>query len=175
MMKRIISVILRKDIYCAFLVCYGCVLIPFTAFFVFIGIKLDDFLGLPKLIPKPYNLILFILFFLLGLGIVLWAYSYLAIEGKGSFSPYFGKTKQLVKTGPYSIVRHPSIIGKLFGVISLGFLFQSYSFVFIIVPILLIGSLMEKVLREEKLLEKIWGIEYIKYKKSIPMIIPRFR
>jgi len=153
---------------------YIFILIPFTLFLIFIGIKIDSLWGLPKFVSRPYNLVFGIFFIFIGLIIVLWSYSYLVLEGRGSPSPYFGQTKKLVKVGPYSIVRHPSIIGKLFGVMGLGFLFQSFSFTLIIIPILFVGSLLDKIFREEKHLEKIWGREYIEYKKSVPMIIPQF-
>jgi protein-S-isoprenylcysteine O-methyltransferase Ste14 len=174
-MKKILSVIFKREFYLMIFTWYIFILIPFTVLLIFIGIKMDSLLGLPKFIPKPYNLLFFIFFMLIGLIIVLWSYSYLVLEGLGSPSPYFGQTKKLVKVGPYSIVRHPSVIGKLFGVISLGFLFQSFFFTFIIVPVLLAGSLIDKKFREEKQLEKVWGKEYIEYKNSVPMIIPNFK
>ncbi len=157
-----------------FFIWYLLILIPLTLLLILAGVKLDEFCGLNKFVPVPYNLLFFIVFMATGLGIVIWSYSYLVMEGQGSPSPYFGKLRHLVKTGPYAIVRHPSVIGKLLGVMSLGFLFQSFSFTFIIVPLLLIGSLLEKVFREEKKLKKRWGREYLEYKSNTPFIIPYF-
>lgn len=173
--KERLLVFLRKEIYLMFFTWYVFILIPFTLFLIFIGVKIDALLGLPELISRPYNLLFFIFFMSVGSVIVLWSYSYLVFEGQGSPSAYFGQTKKLVKVGPYSIIRHPSVIGKFFGVISLGFLLQSFCFSFIIVPILFASSLIDKKFREERQLEKIWGRDYIEYKKSVPMIVPDIR
>jgi protein-S-isoprenylcysteine O-methyltransferase Ste14 len=152
------------------------ILIPLTLFFIFVGVKIDALLGLLPFISWPYNLLFFVFFMVIGLIIVLWSYSYLIFEGRlGLPFVYFGQTNNLVKVGPYSIVRHPAVIGKIFGVMSLGFLFQSFSFTFIIVPLLIVASLIDKRFREERQLERKWGRTYIEYRESVPMIIPHMK
>ena len=152
------------------------ILIPLTLFFIFVGIKIDALLGLPQFISKPYNLLFSVFFMLTGIIIVLWSYSYLIFEGQlGIPTVYFGQTKNLVRVGPYSIVRHPAVIGKVFSVMGLGLLFQSFSFTFIIVPLLVMFSLLDKRFREERQLERKWGRTYIEYRESVPMIIPHMK
>lgn len=166
--------IFRKEIFFLFFI-YLFILIPLTLLLLYAGIRLDKLLKCPQYIPYPFNLVFFIIFLTIGLTIVLWCYRYIVYQGKGSPSSYFGHTKKLVKSGPYSIVRHPSIIGKFLGIISLGFLSNSFSFTFIISPILLTGSLIDKILREEKILERLFKEEFRDYKKEVPLIIPKIK
>jgi len=174
-MKRLL-VFLRQEIYFIFFTWYIFVWIPLTLIFIFLGTRIDILLGLHKFIPRPYNILFFAFFISMGVIIVLWSYSYLVFEGRMKKPTlYFGQTEKLVKVGPYSIVRHPAVIGKLFSVIGLGFLFQSFTFTFIIIPILFVGSIIDKMFREERQLTKKWGKEYIEYKKSTPMIIPKIK
>jgi protein-S-isoprenylcysteine O-methyltransferase Ste14 len=127
-------------------------------------------------IPTPYNLVIFALILAAsGLGLLL-TYSYLILEGEGGPCPPFtSKTKRLVKNGPYRVVRHPSIYFKLAGVIGLGMAFESLSFIFIVVPVLLAVSLFMNFEYQEKPLKEKFGMEYEEYKKSTPALIPDFR
>lgn len=172
--KESLPFIFRKEILFLFLI-YIPILIPFTLALIYIGIKVDNFLMLPQFISYPFNLLCSSIFLILGLTIVLWSYKYLVCEGKGSPCSYAGHTQKLVKNGPYRLARHPSIIGKFLGIISLGLLSKSFSFTFIIAPILLIGSLIDKILREEKILLKLFKEEYSDYKKTVPFIIPKIK
>lgn len=172
--KESLPFIFRKEIL-VLLFIYIPLLIPFTLALIYIGIKVDNLLMLPQVIFYPFNLFCSSLFFILGLIIVLWSYKYLVYEGKGSPCSYAGHTQKLVKNGPYSLVRHPSIIGKFLGIIGLGLLSKSFSFTFIIAPLLLIGSLIDKILREEKILARLFKEEYIDYKKNVPFIIPKVK
>lgn len=85
-----------------------------------------------------------------------------------------GQTKRLVTSEPYSIVRHPSIIGKFLGILGIGLIFNSFSFVFIIIPLLLCYAVFERI-REEKRLVKLWQDEYTAYKKKAPFILPKIK
>ena len=150
-------------------------LMPATAAAAYLCRLLDRYLGLPLLISWPYNLISFIVLILAGAFIIFWSYTYLVLEGEGGpIPPFSNDTKRLVTTGPYGLVRHPSIIGKLLGVIGLGLLFQSVTFTFILVPLLLLGSLILNARVQEKIAIDRLGDEYVKYRKEVPMIIPRF-
>jgi protein-S-isoprenylcysteine O-methyltransferase Ste14 len=66
------------------------------------------------------------------------------------------------------------IAGVLIGE-GLGFLFGSLSLILIFIPLLtLLGFLYLKTV-EERELELRFGQEYLEYKKSVPMFIPKFR
>ena len=75
-------------------------------------------------------------------------------------------------TGIYAWCRNPSIWGKLLGVVAVGFALNSFAFCFIIVPLLLAGSLVEKVVRQEPQLIEIFGEEYIAYRREVPLFVP---
>ena len=62
--------------------------------------------------------------------------------------------------------------GKLLGVLAVGFALNSISFCFVLVPLLLAGSLVEKVVRQEPVLVEIFGDEYVQYQKEVPLFIP---
>ena len=54
----------------------------------------------------------------------------------------------------------------------MGFALNSMSFCLILTPLLLTGSLIEKVWRQEPQLVEIFGDEYIQYQKEVPLFIP---
>ena len=141
---------------------------------LFLILKWERIVGIKSFISFPFNLILFFIFFITG-DIIVWrAYTYLVIVGEGGPNPQLGGTKKLVTTGPYSIVRHPSVVGKLLGVIGVGFLFNSRIFIFFVIPILLLCSILyNRFIQEKGCVEK-FKDEYLAYRKKVPMIIPRF-
>lgn len=123
-------------------------------------------------LPAPANLGIAVGSFVLGAVLWLWTYEVLVREGKGSPSPTAGRTQRLVTTGIYAHCRNPSIYGKLFGVLAVGFALNSFSFCFILVPLLLAGSLYEKVWRQEPQLVEVFGDEYLKYQAEVPLFFP---
>jgi len=60
----------------------------------------------------------------------------------------------------------------MFGV---GVLLNSISLIFIFTPLFLLLNILYLKTIEEKEMEKKFGQEYLKYKESVPMFIPRFR
>ena len=135
---------------------------------------LDGKFGFSPLPPAPYNLIAAAILFLLGGWLLFWSYSYLILEGEGGpIPPFSPTTKHLVTCGPYAVVRHPSIIAKLLGVTGLGLLFQSPSFLFILIPILLACSIWLNIIVQERIAIERLGAPYLEYKKRVPMLIPR--
>lgn len=121
----------------------------------------------------PYNLIIFGIILIVSGVSLLWVYSYLILEGEGGPCPPFtSKTRRLVVTGPYHYVRHPSILVKLFGVIGLGIAFRSLSFLIIVIPILLAGSLYNNWRFQEIPLREKFGKKYVDYRNSTPALFP---
>ncbi len=108
-----------------------------------------------------------------GLGL-LWVYSYLILEGRGGPCPPFTEEpRRLVICGPYAMVRHPSIVFKLTGVLGLGVAFGSLSFILIGVPLLLGVSLYLNRRGQEDPLEAEFGEAYREYRNRTPALIPR--
>ena len=75
-------------------------------------------------------------------------------------------------TGIYAWSRNPSLYGKTLGVYAVGFVLNSFSFCFIIIPLLLAGSLYEKVKYQEPQLIEIFGEPYVKYRDEVDLFIP---
>ena len=152
-----------------------CILIPVTSFIAYLATRIDQRLGWERFLSIELGLILFGLLFPLGIFIVWYSYGYLAIVGKGSPATHLGGTTQLVTTGPFAYCRHPSILGKFAGVVALGLFVGSPTFFFVIIPLLTAYSLLTVRFLQEKLCLKLWGDDYIAYRKRVPLVIPRFR
>lgn len=123
-------------------------------------------------LPVPTNYWVAAVSFALGALLWLWTYEQLVRVGKGSPSPTAGRTQALVRTGIYAYSRNPSLYGKTLGVLAVGFALNSFSFCFILVPILLTGSLVEKVWRQEPQLVEVFGEEYLRYQREVPLFFP---
>lgn len=123
-------------------------------------------------LPVPTNYWIALGSFVFGAILWLWTYEQLVRLGQGSPSPTAGRTQRLVTTGIYAHCRNPSIYGKLFGILAVGFALNSFSFCFILVPTLLTGSLVEKVWRQEPQLVEVFGEEYLRYQREVPLFIP---
>lgn len=149
------------------------ILIPVATFFTYLGQRLDRQWGLSPLPGPPFNIIAAFLLFALSGFIVWYSYGYIFIMGGGSAGSHMGHTKKLVDTDIYSWIRHPSVVGKLIGVIGLGILMRTPAFLIFIVPILLIYSIITNILIQERFCVQKFGDDYIRYKKTVPMLIPK--
>ncbi len=149
------------------------VLFPLTFLLVLLGFGLGSWLGLPAtILPYPWQLVVGGLIFLAGVIIWLVAYTAIVFEGRGSPSPTAGRTQQLVTTGIYGLCRYPSVHAKFLGVLGLGVTLNSAGFTFILCPLLLAGSLVEKLWRQEPQNEKVFGEAWTRYREQVPFFIP---
>lgn len=154
---------------------YSLGLIPFASYLAYLGTRLDAKLNLPLIFPSPWNFLAMAVMLLLGGLLLVTSYSYLILEGEGGpVPPYSAKTRRLVTTGPYTYIRHPSIIAKLIGVIGLAFAFNSWCFLCLIIPLLMVWSYFWNSRRQDGDLVKVFGEEYLRYRRDVPMLIPRF-
>ena len=149
------------------------VLFPLTFLIALLATKLDIFLGFKEgFLPSPANYWIALGSLVLGTVLWLWTYEQLTRLGEGSPSPTAGRTTRLARSGIYAHSRNPSLFGKLLGVLSVGFVLNSVSFCGILVPLLLTGSLVEKVVRQEPQLVEVFGEEYEQYRKEVPLFVP---
>jgi len=155
---------------------YGLALIPFASVLAWAGCLLDRHLGLPEVLPYPWNLLAAGGLFGAGGTLLFWSYTYLVLEGEGGpVPPFSAKTRRLVRTGPYRAVRHPSILAKLLGVLGLGLGFNSWAFLCGILPVLLAWSLVWNGSRQDRDLVRVFGQDYLDYRNQTPMLVPRLR
>jgi protein-S-isoprenylcysteine O-methyltransferase Ste14 len=78
---------------------------------------------------------------------------------------------QLVKTGAYSIVRHPIYTALLARLLATGLTFSHWITITIAVVVYIIGTRIRTV-SEERLLEEAFGDEFTQWKKRVPAIVP---
>lgn len=148
------------------------VLFPLTFLICLLAVGLDQWLEFPALFSTPTNFIIAGITFVSGGFLWVWTYEQLSRLGEGSPSPTAGRTMKLVTTGIYAYSRNPSLFGKLLGFLAVGFALNSMAFCFVLTPLLLTGSLVEKVWRQEPQLVEIFGKDYIEYQQNVPLFIP---
>ena len=148
-------------------------LFPMTFMIGSTALWLDKLLGFGEgFLPWGANFLVAGITFIVGVVFWLWTYEQLSRLGKGSPSPTAGRTQELVISGIYAHTRNPSLYGKLLGVWAVGIAINSFSFCFILVPLLLCGSLIEKVWRQEPQLVEVFGEPYLRYQREVPLFIP---
>ena len=144
-----------------------------SALFVFASLWLDRFLPWHLSLPTYTNILLSVPLLVIGailsLGTV---YSFL--RARGSPVP-LNPPRRLVVSGLYSRVRNPMLLGWIIMLFGVGILFNSISLIFIFTPLFILLNVLYLKTVEEREMEKKFGQEYLKYKESVPMFIPRFR
>lgn len=149
------------------------ILIPAACFMAYLSIRIDNAIGWVRIVHAPWSMILGTLFVLTGFLIVWYTYGYLAIFGQGSPGTHLGGPVRLVTTGPYARCRHPSIIGKWFGVVGLGCLAGSPFFLLVVIPLLTCYSLLTARYLQERRCVALWGEAYLAYRRNIPLVFPK--
>ena len=141
---------------------------PQPRFTILVGIGSTGLLpGLSFSIPF-FHLIICILFVITG--------GWMAIEGVREITLWAAethRTEQVVTVGVYSVVRHPQYLGGLLAHIGISFLLSALHSLLFTPVVLVIVTLISW--KEEKELVKEFGRLYLDYKKTVPMLIPRFR
>lgn len=155
--------------------CLG--LIPATTLGALLVARLDRWLGVPSLVTvlsHHARCTLFAICLAVGAAIVSWTYTYLVLEGGGGpVPPFSSRTRFLVTSGPYAYVRHPSLWGKLIGVVGLGLYVGSLTFLTVVIPLLLYWSLAWNTRRQDDSLARLFGQAYIAYRDATPRMLPR--
>lgn len=150
------------------------VMLPAATLMCWIATKAD--VGLKLLPIAPLEVRLPVGLSLIGLGgfWVWYVYGYLYLSGGGSPGTHVdGGPVALVDTGPYTMIRHPSVIGKLCGVIGLGVCFGSPTFLIGFVPVLVLYSVVTNRYLQERFCDARFGRQYQLYRERVPMLIPR--
>lgn len=145
----------------------------FTAAFVLFGLLADRVL--PVHWPVPETLSKLISIPILGIGLVLtaWSVSHF-LKVKGTPVP-FNPPPTLVDNGPYQYVRNPMVTGVFLLLFGIGFAVRSLSLVLIFTPLYILLHLWElKNVEEPELIRRL-GEDFLVYRSRTPMFIPRFK
>lgn len=163
------AAITRPELYRNFAI-HAFVMFPAAMGMCAIAHQIDRALGLTVPLPAALGLVA------IGLGglWVWYVYGYLYLVGGGSPGTHVdGGPVALVDTGPYTVVRHPSVLGKLLGVIGLGVVWQSPVFLLGFVPVLVVYSVVTNRWFQERFCEQRFGEAYALYRRRVPMLVPR--
>ena len=150
------------------------VMLPAAVVMCLIGRRLDVELGWDPLLDGAAATVVGLGAIALGATWIWYVYGYLYLSGGGSPGTHVdGGPTALVDTGPYTVVRHPSVLGKLAGVVGLGILLRSASFELAFVPILVVYSLVTNRWLQERFCDARFGPRYAAYRGVVPMLLPR--
>ncbi|MBU9710579.1 methyltransferase family protein [Evansella tamaricis] len=94
-----------------------------------------------------------------------------AKKGKGTLAPW-NPPKKLVVSGPYRHTRNPMISGVAFILLGESLIVGSLPLLFWFLFFTVVNYVYF-IVREEPLLEKKFGEEYVEYKKNVPRLFPR--
>ncbi len=151
------------------------VLVPAATLLAWFAQHLDRDWGWAPTVGLPWNVVICAALWAVGGFVVWYSYGYLYLKGAGSPGSHMGHTTNLVDTGIYSWIRHPSVVGKLIGVIGLGFLMRTLAFLVVFIPILMLYSYVTNILIQERYCVQNLGDAYVRYRKEVPMFVPRIR
>jgi protein-S-isoprenylcysteine O-methyltransferase Ste14 len=150
------------------------VMFPAGLLMSYLASQVDTSLGIAPLWTWPARLWAGLALIGVG-GLWVWyVYGFLFLAGGGSPGSHVdGGPTTMVDTGPYTAIRHPSVLGKLLGVIGLGVIFGSSTMLLAFVPVLVVYSLVTNRLLQERFCDQRFGARYALYRQRVPMLLPR--
>jgi len=143
-----------------------------SALFVFASLWVDKLLPVQLPLSPPSNIFLSLPLLIIGATLALWTV-YTFVKARGSPVP-LNPPKKLVITGLYSWIRNPMLLGWFIMLFGVGIVLSSFSLIIIFTPLFIMINILYLKTIEEKEMEKKFGEQYLRYKESVPMFIPRF-
>jgi protein-S-isoprenylcysteine O-methyltransferase Ste14 len=143
-----------------------------SALFVFASLWLDRLWSIRLPTAPPTNIFMSVPLIVIGAISALWTI-YTFFRARGSPVP-LNPPQKLVTTGFYSRIRNPMLLGWIIMLFGIGILLNSFSLVAIFAPLFILINVLYLKTMEEKEMEKKFGEEYLKYKQSVPMFMPKF-
>lgn len=142
----------------------GLIISAFAFLFVVLNYASAIYFPLPDSAMDNFLMYSGLLIFILGITISFWAK---VTMGKIWGVPAHMRKDQnkLIKHGPFQYTRNPIYVGLVMVLIGYGLALQSWFIILALIPIFYFNYAAQK---EEKLLEKHFGNEYLKYKKEVP-------
>ncbi len=172
-LRDCLRTVFQPELYRNFAV-HAFIMAPAGTAMAYIASRIDRVMGWEPMLPLPLGVAAGLSLIGLG-GLWVWyVYGYLFLSGRGSPGSHVdGGPTVLVDTGPYTMLRHPSVLGKLAGVIGLALLFGSRIFLLAFLPLLVVYSLLTNRFLQERYCEDRFGEAYRRYRALVPMIVPR--
>lgn len=141
----------------------------FTALFLIIPIRMENYLRIPALIVSPVNFIIGWPLIITGVFFMSWT-SLLFFIKKGTPVPNTAPPK-LITTGPYAYSRNPMHGGLFLLMFGISFYNSSLLALLVFIPIYIyLDTRIHKNIEEPEL-EKRFGEEYNKYRQRTPMFL----
>ncbi len=167
------AAITAPELYRNFVI-HAFVMFPAASLMCWLATRFDAALGVPPLLDAVSAPVLGVALIATGAVWVWYVYGYLYLSGGGSPGTHVdGGPTALVDTGPYTVVRHPSVLGKLAGVIGLGVVFRSPTFLLGFIPVLLLYAVLTNRYLQERFCDARFGNRYALYRDRVPMLFPR--
>lgn len=147
-------------------------LIILPAIFIYIGFQTDKYFYVRG--NDTIRITVSLLTIVVGLLVLYWsAYTQWKI-GNGTPAPN-APTQQLIISGAYKYTRNPIELGAIIYYFGLGTVTGSYTIGLVSFLLgLIIGSVYHKFVEEKELYAR-FGESYLKYKKEVPFLIPKFK
>jgi protein-S-isoprenylcysteine O-methyltransferase Ste14 len=140
----------------------------------FLAIPISDIFFSFSVLFLSIRIVLFLVFFGLGVVVVRKALKIFGIDYMGLVYVYYPEDSTLQNHEIYSILRHPTYHSlMLFNIGSVFFRFSVYSFIYFIIFIIGI-NIHIKIVEERELIQR-FGERYIKYKQSVPALFVRMK
>jgi protein-S-isoprenylcysteine O-methyltransferase Ste14 len=168
-----VAAIRAPELYRNFAV-HAFVMFPAAMAMCWLATRVDARLGWGPWLAEGPALTLGVAATALGGAWVWYVYGYLYLAGGGSPGTHVdGGPTTLVDTGPYAVVRHPSVLGKLLCVVGLGVAWRSPAFLVLFVPVLVAYSVVTNRYLQERFCDQRFGARYAAYRAVVPMLLPR--
>ena len=118
--------------------------------------------------PTMWAYFLGLLMVAAGLAFAVWARAYLGRNWSGTVT--IKQDHELVRTGPYRLVRHPIYSGLLWALLGTAIAIGEWRGLLAFAAIA-VGFLI-KIRTEERFMSEIFGDEYARYRAEVPALIP---
>ena len=134
---------------------------------------MDRALNLPRLYWGVPNIIAGVVLIAIGWPLALWSIYVQFKLASGTPLPMM-PTHKLIITGPFVYCRNPMTLGALLAYFGIAVILGSISALAIVLVLTILLLLYIKLIEEKELAAR-FGDEYLEYRKSTPLILPRLK
>lgn len=139
-----------------------------AAYLLFWARTLPGWWNAPIVANRPWFGWLAVVITALGFALAIWARAYLGSNWSGSVTIKVGH--ELIRTGPYRLVRHPIYTGILIAMFGTALAYDRWR-VLVALPILWLAFTIKR-LKEEQFMRQTFGAQYDEYARTTGAIFP---